>query len=93
MQLVIEVKGENHGRPYYQKMPSRAGAPAPEVYVYYWDGRDGTSFEGWWFGKAVGGNEVWSHCPEKAMLPPLKGWKIPFQAPPKNSFLMMPRPS
>ncbi|CAJ1374702.1 unnamed protein product, partial [Effrenium voratum] len=61
------------------------------VYVYYWDGRDGPSFEGWWFGKAVGGNEVWSHCPEKAMLPPLKGWKIPFQGPPRNTFLMMPR--
>ena len=23
-----------------------------QVYVYYWDGRDGSSFEGWWFGKA-----------------------------------------
>lgn len=85
------VKGENHGRPFYQKMPVRAGTPPPEVFVYYWDGRDGPSFEGWWFGKAVGGNEVWSHCPEKAMLPPLKGWKIPFQGPARNTFVMMPR--
>lgn len=85
------VKGENHGRPFYQKMPVRAGTPPPEVFVYYWDGRDGPSFEGWWFGKAVGGNEVWSHCPEKAMLPPLKGWKIPFQGPARNTFIMMPR--
>ncbi|CAE7217025.1 Setd4 [Symbiodinium sp. KB8] len=85
------VKGENHGRPFYQKLPVRPGTAPPEVYVYYWDGRDGSSFEGWWFGKAVGGNEVWSHCPDKAYLPPLKGWKIPFQGPPRNTFLMMPR--
>ena len=85
------VKGENHGRPFYQKMPLRAGTAPPEVFVYYWDGRDGPSFEGWWFGKAVGGNEVWSHCPEKAMLPPQKGWKIPFQGPARNTFIMMPR--
>eukprot|EP00439_Symbiodinium_sp_Y106_P038839 s3666_g4.t1 len=48
------VKGENHGRPYYQKLPARPGTAPPEVYVYYWDGRDGASFEGWWFGKASG---------------------------------------
>ncbi|CAE7230791.1 unnamed protein product [Symbiodinium necroappetens] len=35
--------------------------------------------------------QVWSHCPDKAYLPPLKGWKIPFQGPPRNTFLMMPR--
>ena len=68
--------------------PSRGGGSARRVELK----RKGEGPEGLQR-QAVGGNEVWSHCPEKAMLPPLKGWKIPFQAPPKNSFLMMPRPS
>eukprot|EP00930_Biecheleria_cincta_P019186 TRINITY_DN14712_c0_g1_i1.p1 TRINITY_DN14712_c0_g1~~TRINITY_DN14712_c0_g1_i1.p1 ORF type:complete len:2123 (-),score=549.27 TRINITY_DN14712_c0_g1_i1:16-6384(-) len=84
-------KGENHERPFYQKLAPRPGMPAPEVFIYFWDGRDGSSFEGWWFGKSVGGNEVWSHCPEKDMLPPLKGWKIPFQGDARKTFSVLPK--
>lgn len=70
--------GNNHSRPTYQKSAVDAGKPPPEVFLYYWDERDGPSFEGWWFGKSVGGNEVWSHNASKALRPPAAGWKIPF---------------
>lgn len=82
-------KGENHGRPYYQKAAARMGMEAPEVFIYYWDGRDGPSFEGWWFGKAVGGNEVWSHCPGSSASTPETGWKIPFAGAMRSTFLVL----
>eukprot|EP00931_Biecheleriopsis_adriatica_P073593 TRINITY_DN4784_c0_g1_i1.p1 TRINITY_DN4784_c0_g1~~TRINITY_DN4784_c0_g1_i1.p1 ORF type:complete len:2170 (+),score=703.41 TRINITY_DN4784_c0_g1_i1:46-6555(+) len=85
------VKGENHGRPYFQKTPARQGQAPPEVYIYFWDARDGPSFEGWWFGKAVGGNEVWSHCADASMQPPMRGWKIPFQGPERKTFCLIPK--
>eukprot|EP00930_Biecheleria_cincta_P082352 TRINITY_DN72104_c0_g1_i1.p1 TRINITY_DN72104_c0_g1~~TRINITY_DN72104_c0_g1_i1.p1 ORF type:complete len:2124 (-),score=625.86 TRINITY_DN72104_c0_g1_i1:161-6175(-) len=87
----FQRKGDNHGRPFYQKVPPKAGVPPPEVFIYYWDERDGESFSGWWFGKAVGGNEVWSHSADSAKLPPLGGWKIPFTGDVRDTFLVMPR--
>ena len=29
-----------------------------EVFLYYWDDRDGQDFTGWWFGDSVGGSAV-----------------------------------
>lgn len=51
---------------------------AVDVFVYYWDGRDGPAFEGWWFGNQLGGTQVWSHCAGNGMTPPPTGWKIPW---------------
>lgn len=79
----------NHSRPVYQKAPLKPGATAPEVYLYYWDARDGPAFEGWWFGKSVGGNEVWSHNDSKALKPPQRGWKIPFSGPVRDTLSVM----
>eukprot|EP00434_Breviolum_minutum_P013132 symbB.v1.2.011574.t1/scaffold781.1/size163279/8 len=54
------------------------GGELVEVYLYYWDNRDGPNFEGWWFGNKLGGTQVWSHCADKGLVPPSLGWKIPW---------------
>jgi len=73
-------KGMNHGKKFFQKVSSPTDSTT--CFVYYWDNRDGPSFEGWWFGREVGGNEVWSHNGQIASpLPPSQGWKIPFAGP------------
>lgn len=82
-------KGDNHGRPFYQKAPYQPGAEPPEVFIYYWDERDGPNFNGWWFGKSVGGNEVWSHCPDNSLQPPSRGWKIPFAGGVRSTFCLI----
>jgi len=30
----------------------------PDIYIYFWDKRDGPEFTGWWFGEAVGTSHV-----------------------------------
>lgn len=71
-------KGSNHGRKVYQKVSDKVGTDFVEVYMYYWDSRDGPSFEGWWFGNKLGGTQVWSHCRDSGLKPPNAGWKIPW---------------
>mmetsp|Transcript_35599 Transcript_35599/g.94158 ORF Transcript_35599/g.94158 Transcript_35599/m.94158 type:complete len:1976 (+) Transcript_35599:140-6067(+) len=69
--------GRNHERKFFKKVPT--GAPeAVDVFLYYWDSRDGPAFEGWWFGNKLGGTQVWSHCTGSSLTPPKSGWKIPW---------------
>jgi hypothetical protein len=70
--------GTNHGRKVYKKAALQAGGDAVDVFLYYWDSRDGDAFEGWWFGNQLGGTQVWSHVKNAAMTPPASGWKIPW---------------
>uniref|UniRef100_A0A7S0A754 Uncharacterized protein n=1 Tax=Pyrodinium bahamense TaxID=73915 RepID=A0A7S0A754_9DINO len=74
-------KGVNHGRKVYMKAHDKAVADYVDVLLYYWDSRDGPSFEGWWFGNTLGGTQVWSHCKDSGLLPPGAGWKIPWDGP------------
>jgi len=69
--------GSNHGRKFFKKTPV-PGQEAVDVFMYYWDNRDGPAFEGWWFGNQLGGTQVWSHCAGNSMTPPQNGWKIPW---------------
>jgi len=69
-------EGNNHGRKVFKKMASGNGDV--DVFMYYWDSRDGPAFEGWWFGNKLGGTQVWSHCIAASMTPPPTGWKIPW---------------
>jgi len=82
--LVGELKavGENHGRKTYQKI----GA---EVFLYYWDKRDGEDFAGWWFGDSVGGSQVWSRNSSEALAPPRVGWRVPWDGQPSNDMLFV----
>ena len=69
--------GSNHGRKVFKKVAD-GRAEAVDVYMYYWDSRDGPSFEGWWFGNKLGGTQVWSHNASGSLTPPPSGWKIPW---------------
>merc|ERR1712226_1756978 len=73
-------RGSNHGRKYYQKSQKIKGHEDVEVFVYYWDQRDGAEFSGWWFGDQLGGSQVWARSSSHGPLPPRVGWKVPWDA-------------
>lgn len=83
-------KGSNHGRKVFQKTAEKMGPDFVEVFLYYWDGRDGPAFEGWWFGNKLGGTQVWSHCTDSSLTPPTQGWKIPWDGGVRPTLLVMP---
>lgn len=69
----------NHGKPVYNK---EGGPSSVAVLMYYWDERDGPSFSGWWFGPRIGGDQVWAyHGNTASELPPLAGWRVPWDGP------------
>eukprot|EP00927_Polykrikos_kofoidii_P057623 TRINITY_DN5177_c0_g1_i6.p1 TRINITY_DN5177_c0_g1~~TRINITY_DN5177_c0_g1_i6.p1 ORF type:complete len:1988 (-),score=554.03 TRINITY_DN5177_c0_g1_i6:85-6048(-) len=88
--LVGEYKenGNNHGRKVYKKS---VGAGAVDVFLYYWDMRDGQNFTGWWFGNMLGGTQVWSHNLSDAATPPTSGWKIPWDGAVRSSLSVSPK--
>eukprot|EP00933_Yihiella_yeosuensis_P041191 TRINITY_DN35612_c0_g1_i1.p1 TRINITY_DN35612_c0_g1~~TRINITY_DN35612_c0_g1_i1.p1 ORF type:complete len:1094 (-),score=364.73 TRINITY_DN35612_c0_g1_i1:147-3428(-) len=81
------LSGENHSKPVYKKDGQVNGL---DVMLYYWDERDGPNFCGWWFGPKVGGDQVWAYHPNKDTTPPLNGWKVPYDGPVDNSFVLTP---
>ncbi|CAK0822265.1 unnamed protein product [Prorocentrum cordatum] len=72
--------GSNHGRKTYKKIEPVPGHPNVKVFVYFWDGRDGADFSGWWFGDQVGGSQVWARCASQASTPPRVGWMVPWDS-------------
>mmetsp|Transcript_19919 Transcript_19919/g.49710 ORF Transcript_19919/g.49710 Transcript_19919/m.49710 type:complete len:1953 (-) Transcript_19919:135-5993(-) len=74
-------KGTNHGKKFYQKTQKIAGHEDIDVFLYYWDARDGADFSGWWFGDQVGGSQVWARNPSHGPNPPRVGWRVPWDAP------------
>jgi len=82
-------KSVNHNRKVWQKVLDRRDPNAVDVFLYYWDGRDGEAFEGWWFGNKVGGTQVWSQCKDSGMLPPTTGWKIPWDGPVRTTLAVV----
>eukprot|EP00747_Dinoflagellata_sp_TGD_P119452 gnl/TRDRNA2_/TRDRNA2_173013_c4_seq1.p1 gnl/TRDRNA2_/TRDRNA2_173013_c4~~gnl/TRDRNA2_/TRDRNA2_173013_c4_seq1.p1 ORF type:complete len:1141 (-),score=427.86 gnl/TRDRNA2_/TRDRNA2_173013_c4_seq1:209-3562(-) len=80
------LSAENHGKPAYKKDQQVNGL---DVMIYYWDDRDGPNFCGWWFGPKIGGDQVWAyHTNRNAMTPPPNGYKVPYDGPVDNSFLV-----
>lgn len=79
--------GSNHGRNYYRKV--QGAVRGHEVYLYYWDDRDGPALNGWWFGNMVGGREVWGRAQESSPTPPPGGWNIPWDSKDEADFLVM----
>jgi hypothetical protein len=73
-------QGSNHGRKVFKKTDKIPGHEAIEVFIYYWDARDGAEFSGWWFGDQIGGTQVWSKAPVHTPMPPKTGWRIPWDA-------------
>jgi|EP00927_Polykrikos_kofoidii_P053582 hypothetical protein len=81
--------GTNHGRKYYKKIQKIAGHENVDVYLYFWDERDGKAFSGWWFGNQVGGAQVWSRNKQPSATPPKNGWTIPWDGEVKPDLLCM----
>ncbi|CAE7935423.1 unnamed protein product, partial [Symbiodinium sp. KB8] len=72
----VETGGRNHGKPVFCRRPP--SEEDEEIYLYFWDSRDGPDFAGWWLGQSVGASLVWSRCEAEEMLPPTSGWRIPW---------------
>jgi len=73
---------QNHGKPAFKHR-------SEQLYVYYWDERDGLQWRGWWLGPHVGGAAVWSfNADSKGTLdvPPGQGWRVPWSGP-KNTIV------
>jgi len=69
------ISGENHGVPVYRHVTR-------PFFVYYWDGRDGPLWSGWWLGPAVGSATVCAYAGGVAgSAPPESGWKVPWNGP------------
>lgn len=83
----FNLHSDNHGKPVYKKNGQVNGL---DVMLYFWDDRDGPDFCGWWFGPKVGGDQVWAYHSEKAPTPPLSGWKVPYDGPVDNTFILQP---
>ncbi|CAE7633327.1 unnamed protein product [Symbiodinium pilosum] len=79
IQGLYNTKESNHNKPVYKK----EGPPGSvTVLIYYWDERDGPSFNGWWFGPKVGGDQVWAYnggnLGRENVMPPTSNWKVPW---------------
>jgi len=74
---------ENHGRPVFYKDSKVNGM---DVLCYYWDERDGPALHGWWFAPKIAGDAVWAYNPDRGMMPPGQGWKVPYNGPVDESF-------
>ena len=82
------MQGSNHGKPFYKKEGPQGSV---SVLIYFWDDRDGASFSGWWFGPKVGGDQVWAYNGSKSSaMPPLSGWKVPWDGPEDQSLRITP---
>lgn len=81
--------GTNHGRRFYKKMQTIPGHEDINVYLYFWDERDGPAFAGWWFGNQVGGAQVWSRNQVTSLHPPKSGWTIPWDGEVKKELVVM----
>jgi len=86
----FQLAGENHGKPAYKKDGQVNGL---DVMTYFWDERDGPGFCGWWFGPKVGGDQVWAYHNDKtAAMPPQTGWKVPYDGPVDQTFVIGYKP-
>jgi len=79
IQGLYNTKESNHGKPVYKKEGPQGSVT---VLIYYWDERDGPSFNGWWFGPKVGGDQVWAYnagnLGRENAMPPTSNWKVPW---------------
>eukprot|EP00929_Paragymnodinium_shiwhaense_P021417 TRINITY_DN13976_c0_g1_i1.p2 TRINITY_DN13976_c0_g1~~TRINITY_DN13976_c0_g1_i1.p2 ORF type:complete len:418 (-),score=61.90 TRINITY_DN13976_c0_g1_i1:93-1346(-) len=76
----------HHGRLAYRKITQAC----QDVFIYYWDARDGPSWCGWWFGWTVGGRMVLAYnsaSPDD--YPPERGWRVPFNGGVDETFVVL----
>eukprot|EP00931_Biecheleriopsis_adriatica_P066618 TRINITY_DN40933_c0_g1_i1.p1 TRINITY_DN40933_c0_g1~~TRINITY_DN40933_c0_g1_i1.p1 ORF type:complete len:1082 (-),score=318.49 TRINITY_DN40933_c0_g1_i1:46-3291(-) len=84
-------EGQNHGKPTYKRQRTTAQRALGDVFIFYWDDRDGKEREGWWFGDKVGAGQVWSRCRSTESLPPQTGWQCPIDGPVLQHLVCVPK--
>lgn len=79
----------NHGKPVHKKILK---SKSLEVMVYYWNDPDDSEMSGWWFGPAVGGEQVWAYHPAltsgNTEMPPESDWNVPHDGPVDPTFTL-----
>jgi len=83
----------NHDRPVYKKDEKSSVRQSSEmdVFIYFWDERDGPDLCGWWISPSVGGDEVWAyHSSRTALKPPPGGWNVPHDGETDSTFSITP---
>jgi len=81
--------GENHGKPVFKN--TQATASVPDLFLYFWDERDGQHQSGWYVGYSIGGT---SDClafinASNEPNPPCTGWQVPFCGPVDPTFKLV----
>eukprot|EP00931_Biecheleriopsis_adriatica_P022350 TRINITY_DN14384_c0_g1_i4.p1 TRINITY_DN14384_c0_g1~~TRINITY_DN14384_c0_g1_i4.p1 ORF type:complete len:689 (+),score=106.23 TRINITY_DN14384_c0_g1_i4:43-2067(+) len=71
---MYSLHAENCSKPVYSRYNEQWKLT---VMIYYWDGRDGPVYEGWWFGPCVGSDDVWALAKSLGDTPPSSGWRCP----------------
>jgi len=84
--------GMNHTKKCYKKQEKIPGHEGVNVFLYYWDSRDGADFSGWWFGDQLGGTQVWAKANAHTPTPPKAGWKVPWDSPTVQAGALMVEP-
>jgi len=69
-------EGSNHKRPVFKRVELATEPVSEKVLIYYWDDRDGSDGQGWWFGAEVGGQNAYLYNAADGPLPPPTGWLI-----------------
>eukprot|EP00928_Gymnodinium_smaydae_P098522 TRINITY_DN917_c0_g1_i5.p1 TRINITY_DN917_c0_g1~~TRINITY_DN917_c0_g1_i5.p1 ORF type:complete len:1531 (-),score=358.95 TRINITY_DN917_c0_g1_i5:103-4695(-) len=81
----------NHNKVVFRKLKKTRGH---DVFIYYWDDRDGPDQCGWWFGPVVGGNQVWAYHPSRtASSPPATDWNVPHDGAIDHTFTVSALPA
>eukprot|EP00927_Polykrikos_kofoidii_P060910 TRINITY_DN55808_c0_g1_i1.p1 TRINITY_DN55808_c0_g1~~TRINITY_DN55808_c0_g1_i1.p1 ORF type:complete len:708 (-),score=103.50 TRINITY_DN55808_c0_g1_i1:60-2183(-) len=83
--------GENHGKTSWRRLTPVNGL---DVFIYFWDDRDGPTLHGWWLAPKIGGDAVWAHHSGSldARLPPAAGWKVPYDGAVDPTLVVSHRP-
>lgn len=68
-----EAQGIHHGCPWFKKLTVPLDE-TDDIFIYFWDSRDGEPFNGWWFGNELGGSSAWLQNKTCSLQPPRTGW-------------------
>lgn len=85
----------NHGKCVYKRVKVKGQEFLPEVFLFFWDERQGKESSGWYCGSDVGAGQVWAWNPSVLPLPPRQGWRCPVDGPELEYITCVPpvRPS
>ena len=75
---LYEPCGHNHGKPAFKKTQRTNGH---DVFLYWWDARDGPDLRGWWFGVEKGSDVVWAYASTDSRYPAHTAWPFPHNGP------------